>query len=302
MSEKEPNFISLKEAAKHCQYSQEYLSLRARQGKLKAKKIGRNWATTKEWVKEYEKKMEAYKKGKKYEPEKEKKKKNKEEPKKKEKKVIKETKDISTEKRLVSLLSGIIIGIIISALIVNFLLIYSLSGFSFKNESIKTKKEANEFSYVVNNKVFNDLKVVSRKAEDIKKNFKEGLSYSGKTLEKIIVKNTYRLASKTGKINDKAQLAKVNFRKNQNKDKKAILNIKRSTRDFIASFVLYPGFLIKNSKKFLVKKYNLNQIIVEKDLDIHLKTIKFTASVSSIRKTTDLLEEYKNWLIKQIIN
>lgn len=46
-------FISLKEAADCCYYSQEYLSLRARQGKLKSIKIGRNWVTKKEWIEEY---------------------------------------------------------------------------------------------------------------------------------------------------------------------------------------------------------------------------------------------------------
>ncbi len=46
--------ISLQEAAKYSKiYSQEYLSLRARQGKLKAVKFGRNWLTTKEWVDSY---------------------------------------------------------------------------------------------------------------------------------------------------------------------------------------------------------------------------------------------------------
>jgi len=34
-------------------HSQQYLSLRARQGKLKAVKFGRNWVTKKEWVEEY---------------------------------------------------------------------------------------------------------------------------------------------------------------------------------------------------------------------------------------------------------
>ena len=46
-------YISLTEAAKYCDYTQEYLSLRARQGKLKAKKFGRNWVTTKQWVEQY---------------------------------------------------------------------------------------------------------------------------------------------------------------------------------------------------------------------------------------------------------
>lgn len=55
------NYISLKEAAKHCDYSQDYLKLRARQGKLKAIKIGRNWFTTKTWLNEYIKDMSAAK-------------------------------------------------------------------------------------------------------------------------------------------------------------------------------------------------------------------------------------------------
>ncbi len=54
-------YISLQEAAQTCPYSQEYLSLRARQGKLRAIKIGRNWATTKLWLSEYIVKAEASK-------------------------------------------------------------------------------------------------------------------------------------------------------------------------------------------------------------------------------------------------
>lgn len=47
-------YISLQEAAEYSEiYSQGYLSLRARQGKLKAVKLGRNWVTTKAWVSEY---------------------------------------------------------------------------------------------------------------------------------------------------------------------------------------------------------------------------------------------------------
>jgi len=47
------DFISLKEASENCAYSQDYLSLRARQGKLKAAKLGRNWVTTLSWLQEY---------------------------------------------------------------------------------------------------------------------------------------------------------------------------------------------------------------------------------------------------------
>jgi hypothetical protein len=46
-------FISLKEASTLCEYSQEYLRLRARHGKLLAKKQGKNWVTTAEWVQDY---------------------------------------------------------------------------------------------------------------------------------------------------------------------------------------------------------------------------------------------------------
>lgn len=53
-------YISLQEATKYCDYSQEYLSLRARQGKLKSIKLGRNWVTKIEWLKEYLEKVEEY--------------------------------------------------------------------------------------------------------------------------------------------------------------------------------------------------------------------------------------------------
>ena len=54
------NYISLQEAKEYCDYSQEYLSLRARQGKLKSVKFGRNWVTKKEWLDEYLQKVEEY--------------------------------------------------------------------------------------------------------------------------------------------------------------------------------------------------------------------------------------------------
>ena len=46
-------YITLKEASRLCSYSAQYLGLRARQGKLKAVKVGRDWMTTKEWLEEY---------------------------------------------------------------------------------------------------------------------------------------------------------------------------------------------------------------------------------------------------------
>jgi len=60
MNKEEPKYISLQEATKYCTYSQDYLSLRARQEKLKAVKIGRNWVTTKEWVEEYLMEVDGY--------------------------------------------------------------------------------------------------------------------------------------------------------------------------------------------------------------------------------------------------
>lgn len=46
-------YISLQEAAKYCPYSQEYLSLLARRGKLSSVKFSRNWMTTREAVDSY---------------------------------------------------------------------------------------------------------------------------------------------------------------------------------------------------------------------------------------------------------
>lgn len=60
MGIKKIEYISLAEAATYCNYSQDYLSLRARQGKLKSKKFGRNWVTTRQWLEEYIKQVENY--------------------------------------------------------------------------------------------------------------------------------------------------------------------------------------------------------------------------------------------------
>lgn len=49
--------LTLKQAAKLTPYSADYLNLRARQGKLKAQKIGRDWLTTKEAVIAYMKQV-----------------------------------------------------------------------------------------------------------------------------------------------------------------------------------------------------------------------------------------------------
>ena len=51
-SEKQ-GFISLKEASEYCDYSQEYLSLLARKGKLSAIKLNKEWVTTREALEEY---------------------------------------------------------------------------------------------------------------------------------------------------------------------------------------------------------------------------------------------------------
>lgn len=47
------NFMSLTEAAKLIGYTPEHLNLMARKGKLGAKKLGRNWCTSKEWLYEF---------------------------------------------------------------------------------------------------------------------------------------------------------------------------------------------------------------------------------------------------------
>jgi len=52
-NKKETEYISLSEAAKYSPYSADYLKLRARQGKLRAIKIGKIWVTKREWVEEY---------------------------------------------------------------------------------------------------------------------------------------------------------------------------------------------------------------------------------------------------------
>ena len=49
----EERLIPLKELAKHSSYSQEYLSLRARQGKLDAVKIDNVWYSSKKSLKDY---------------------------------------------------------------------------------------------------------------------------------------------------------------------------------------------------------------------------------------------------------
>ncbi len=48
-------YISIEEAAKGTPYTQEYLSLLARKGRLDAIKLGRNWVTTRKAVKDYAK-------------------------------------------------------------------------------------------------------------------------------------------------------------------------------------------------------------------------------------------------------
>lgn len=50
-------YISLQEATRYCDYSQEYLSLLARTGKLDAVKFGRNWMTSREAIETYVEKV-----------------------------------------------------------------------------------------------------------------------------------------------------------------------------------------------------------------------------------------------------
>src|SRR6056297_655044 len=240
MSEKEANYISLKEATKYCQYSQEYLSLRARQGKLKATKIGRNWATTKEWVKEYEKRMEAYKKGEEYNPK----------EKKKDKKIKSAKRYFNLKDYLVLLLSGVIIGIVISSLVINLILIYNFSGLgleaqkNIQKEGAEFGKRINQLSYEANKVSFNNLKILQDEIKDKNRKLKKGLSYAGSVFENIITRKTYQVASKVGKIElafdntvKQRQLAKVTF----SSKKEKILKIKEPFQNFIYSFAFYAS-------------------------------------------------------------
>src|SRR3989338_4259589 len=52
-AQEKKNFISLAKAAEGTPYSQEYLSLLVRKGKIDARKFGRNWFVTKTSVNEY---------------------------------------------------------------------------------------------------------------------------------------------------------------------------------------------------------------------------------------------------------
>lgn len=52
-SDVKENLITLAEATKYCSYSQAYLGKLAKEGKLEAVKVKRNWMTTKEAVKKY---------------------------------------------------------------------------------------------------------------------------------------------------------------------------------------------------------------------------------------------------------
>jgi len=54
------NYISLLDAAKRCSYSEPYLRLRARQGKLKSIKLGKKWVTTAAWLDDYDRRIQAW--------------------------------------------------------------------------------------------------------------------------------------------------------------------------------------------------------------------------------------------------
>lgn len=54
-SKEKDEFITLAEATKYCDYGQEYLSKLAKEGRLDAHKLKRNWVTTKSAVEEYAK-------------------------------------------------------------------------------------------------------------------------------------------------------------------------------------------------------------------------------------------------------
>jgi len=60
VSEETNEYITLYEATKYCPYSEPYLRLRARQGKLKSLKLGKKWVTTKAWVSDYTERANAW--------------------------------------------------------------------------------------------------------------------------------------------------------------------------------------------------------------------------------------------------
>ena len=47
------DLISIKEAARFCGLSERHIRLLLKQGKIKGKKLGHDWVTTKEYVGEY---------------------------------------------------------------------------------------------------------------------------------------------------------------------------------------------------------------------------------------------------------
>ena len=57
---KKQNYMTLFEAAKFCSYSEPYLRLRARQGKLKSIKLGKKWMTTAAWLDDYERRIQEW--------------------------------------------------------------------------------------------------------------------------------------------------------------------------------------------------------------------------------------------------
>ncbi|MDI6591969.1 MAG: hypothetical protein QME61_03495, partial [Patescibacteria group bacterium] len=57
-SQKEIKYISLREVKDILNYSQGYLEYLCREKKLKAVKIGREWFTTKEWIKNFKERKE----------------------------------------------------------------------------------------------------------------------------------------------------------------------------------------------------------------------------------------------------
>jgi len=59
---KNQKYISLFEAAKLCSYSEPYLRLRSRQGKLKSIKLGKKWMTTSAWLDDYQSRVEQWRK------------------------------------------------------------------------------------------------------------------------------------------------------------------------------------------------------------------------------------------------
>jgi len=168
------NYITLREAAKYCCYSKEYLSLRARQWKLRAVKFGRDWMTKKEWIKEYVKEMKEYHK--KLKEEKPQEQEQKQEIK---RKTAPPLKDLPVGEELLSLKpkkdikSRLPIFKLVFLTVLFFLLLFS--NIVFGQQSLKSV-----FKDITNNP---KIQQISKNSQEILRDFNEGIDILAKNIK-----------------------------------------------------------------------------------------------------------------------